>query len=165
MDSRTSAELIFDQGLGDIFSIRIAGNVLNEDILGSMEYAAKIIGSKLILVLGHTKCGAIMGACDQLELGKLTQLLHKIQPAISIETDTVSNRNSTNHEFVKNVTKLNVVNTIERIRNESPIISQLEREGIVKIVGGIYDVETGKVNFLEIDANSILVPQAQYQES
>ena len=165
MDSRTSAELIFDQGLGDIFSIRIAGNVLNEDILGSMEYATKVIGTKLILVLGHTKCGAVMGACDQIELGNLTQLLEKIKPAILNETDTLSNRNATNLEFVKNVTALNVVNTMDRIRNESPIIARLEKEGSIKIMGGIYDVETGKVNFLEIDANNIPVQQAQYQES
>jgi len=165
MDSRTSAELIFDQGLGDIFSIRIAGNVLNEDILGSMEYATKVIGTKLILVLGHTKCGAVMGACDQVQLGNLTQLLEKIKPAILNETDTLSNRNATNLEFVKNVTALNVVNTMDRIRNESPIIARLEKEGSIKIMGGIYDVETGKVNFLEIDANNIFVPQAQYLES
>ena len=165
MDSRTSAELIFDQGLGDIFSIRIAGNVLNEDILGSMEYATKVIGTKLILVLGHTKCGAVMGACDQIQLGNLTQLLEKIKPAILNETDTLSNRNATNLEFVKNVTALNVVNTMDRIRNESPIIARLEEEGSIKIMGGIYDVETGKVNFLEIDANNIPVQQAQYLES
>ena len=165
MDSRTSAELIFDQGLGDIFSIRIAGNVLNEDILGSMEYATKVIGTKLILVLGHTKCGAVMGACDQIQLGNLTQLLEKIKPAILNETDTLSNRNATNLEFVKNVTALNVVNTMDRIRNESPIIARLEKEGSIKIMGGIYDIETGKVNFLEIDANNIPVQQAQYLES
>jgi len=165
MDSRTSAELIFDQGLGDIFSIRIAGNVLNEDILGSMEYATKVIGTKLILVLGHTKCGAVMGACDQIQLGNLTQLLEKIKPAILNETDTLSNRNATNLEFVKNVTALNVVNTMDRIRNESPIIARLEKEGSIKIMGGIYDVETGKVNFLEIDANNIPVQQAQYLEN
>ena len=165
MDSRTSAELIFDQGLGDIFSIRIAGNVLNEDILGSMEYATKVIGTKLILVLGHTKCGAVMGACDQIQLGNLTQLLEKIKPAILNETDTLSNRNATNLEFVKNVTALNVVNTMDRIRNESPIIARLEKEGSIKIMGGIYDVETGKVNFLETDANNIPVQQAQYLES
>lgn len=164
MDSRTSAELIFDQGLGEIFSIRIAGNILNEDILGSMEYATKVIGTKLILVLGHTKCGAIAGACDQIQLGNLTQLLEKIQPAIHNETDTASNRNASNPEFVKNVTQLNVVNTIERIRRESPIISQLETEGRIKITGGIYDVENGKVTFLEIGAKNTAVPLAQYSE-
>jgi len=165
MDSRTSAELIFDQGLGDIFSIRIAGNVLNEDILGSMEYATQVIGTKLLLVLGHTRCGAIMGACDGIELGNLTQLLEKIQPAILNETETTSNRNAANPGFVKNVTELNVINTIERIRHESPIISQLETEGRIKIMGGIYDVETGKVNFLDMAAKSAAVPLAQYLES
>ena len=165
MDSRTSAELIFDQGLGDIFSIRIAGNVLNEDILGSMEYATQVIGTKLLLVLGHTRCGAIMGACDGIELGNLTQLLEKIEPAILNETETTSNRNAANPGFVKNVTELNVINTIERIRHESPIISQLETEGRIKIMGGIYDVETGKVNFLDMAAKSAAVPLAQYLES
>src|SRR5215217_7426270 len=117
MDSRTSAELIFDQGLGDIFSIRIAGNVLNDDILGSMEYATKVVGTKLILVLGHTRCGAIMGACDHVQMGNLTQLLDKISPAINSETTTTENRNSKNREFVGNVTELNVTHTIDRIRN------------------------------------------------
>jgi len=165
MDSRTSAELIFDQGLGDIFSIRIAGNVLNEDILGSMEYASKVIGTKLILVLGHTRCGAVMGACDQVQIGHLTSLLEKIQPAIQKETDTVANRDATNPEFVKNVTKLNVIHTMERIRLESPIIARLEKEGNIKIMGGIYDVETGVVSFLETEAKSTAIPLAQYLEN
>jgi len=165
MDSRTSAELIFDQGLGDIFSIRIAGNVLNEDILGCMEYASKVIGTKLILVLGHTRCGAVMGACDQVQIGHLTSLLEKIQPAIQKETDTVANRDATNPEFVKNVTKLNVIHTMERIRLESPIIARLEKEGNIKIMGGIYDVETGVVSFLETEAKSTAIPLAQYLEN
>src|SRR6187402_2911434 len=104
IDSRTSAELIFDQGLGDIFSIRIAGNILNEDILGSMEFACKYAGSKLIVVLGHTKCGAIQGACNNVELGNLTSLLNKIKPAINRETDTITDRNGSNSSFVQNVT-------------------------------------------------------------
>lgn len=165
MDSRTSAELIFDQGLGDIFSIRIAGNVLNEDILGSMEYATKVNGAKLILVLGHTKCGAVMGACDQLQLGNLTQLLEKIYPAIQNETQTVSNRDATNPYFVKNVTELNVINTMDCIRSQSPIIDQLEKEGVIKIMGGIYDVETGKVKFLTTPAKNNTVPLAHYFKS
>lgn len=149
IDSRTSAELIFDQGLGDIFSIRIAGNILNEDILGSMEFATKIVGTKVILVLGHTKCGAIVGACNHVEMGNLTTLLNKIQPAIDAEKTTKENRIGSNASFVKNVTDLNVHLTIERIRRESPIIADLEKEGKIKIVGGLYDVETGKVNFFE----------------
>lgn len=147
IDSRTSAELIFDQGLGDIFSIRIAGNILNEDILGSMEFATKVMGTKIIVVLGHTKCGAIVGACNHVEMGNLTTLLNKIQPAIYSEKETVENRNGSNEEFVKNVTELNVFLTIDRIRRESPIIAELEQQGAIKIVGGLYDVENGKVSF------------------
>jgi carbonic anhydrase len=149
IDSRTSAELIFDQGLGDIFSIRIAGNILNEDILGSMEFATKIVGTKVIVVLGHTKCGAIVGACNHVEMGNLTTLLNKVQPAIYAEKTTKENRTGTNVEFVKNVTELNVHLTMDRIRRESPIIAELEQNGQIKIVGGMYDVETGKVNFYE----------------
>lgn len=149
IDSRTSSELIFDQGLGDIFSIRIAGNILNEDILGSMEFATKIVGTKVIVVLGHTKCGAIVGACNHVEMGNLTTLLNKIQPAIFNEKETAENRTGTNAEFVNNVTKINVQLTIDRIRRESPIIAELEQQGHIKIVGGLYDVETGGVTFNE----------------
>lgn len=147
IDSRTSAELIFDQGLGDVFSIRVAGNILNEDILGSMEFATKLAGTKIIVVLGHTKCGAIAGACNHVELGNLTTLLNKIQPAIDHETTTKENRNGSNAEFVKNVTALNVTLTIDRIRKESPVVTELEKEGKIKIIGAMYEVETGKVTF------------------
>jgi carbonic anhydrase len=149
MDSRTSAELIFDQGLGDIFSIRIAGNVLNDDILGSMEFATKVVVTKIIVVLGHTKCGAIVGACDEVKLGKLTHLLEKVKPAIQSETTTKMERNGKNPEFVKNVTEINVHLTIKQIKEESQIIRNLLEEGKIKIVGGIYDVDTGKVDFFE----------------
>ncbi len=149
IDSRTSAELIFDQGLGDIFSIRIAGNVLNEDILGSMEFGTKVVGTKILVVLGHTKCGAIVGACNNVELGHLTGLLKKVKPAIEAETETKDNRTGSNREFVENVSKLNVKLTIDRVRNESPVIAELEREGKIIIVGGVYDVYTGKVDFFE----------------
>jgi carbonic anhydrase len=147
IDSRTSAELIFDQGLGDIFSIRIAGNILNEDILGSMEFATKVMGTKIIVILGHTKCGAIIGACNHLEMGNLTTLLNKIQPAIYMEKETVENRTGSNAAFVEKVTELNVFLTIERIRRESPIIAGLEQEGAIKIIGALYDVENGSVTF------------------
>ncbi len=147
IDSRTSAELIFDQGLGDIFSIRIAGNILNEDILGSMEFATKVMKTKIILVLGHTRCGAIVGACNHVEMGNLTTLLKKIQPAIDHETATTDNRSGSNPAFVNNVTELNVKLAIDRIRLESPIIAELEKEGEIKIIGGMYNVETGKVDF------------------
>lgn len=149
IDSRTSAELIFDQGLGDVFSIRIAGNILNEDILGSMEFGTKVVGTKIILVLGHTKCGAIVGACNHVELGNLTSLLKKVQPAIDHETQTTEQRDGSNKEFVNRVAELNVNLTIERIRKESPIIAELEQQGAIKIVGGMYDVETGAVDFYE----------------
>ena len=148
IDSRTSAELIFDQGLGDVFSIRIAGNILNEDILGSMEFATKVVGTKIIIVLGHTKCGAIVGACNNVELGNLTALLHKVKPAIALEKVTTENRTGSNVRFVDNVTTNNVIHTIERIRRESPIILDLENTGAIKIVGAIYNVDTGRVNFL-----------------
>jgi carbonic anhydrase len=147
IDSRTSSELIFDQGLGDIFSVRIAGNILNEDILGSMEFATKVVGVKLIVVLGHTKCGAIVGACNHVEMGNLTTLLNKVQPAIYKEDKTTDNRTGSNPVFVKNVTEINVRLTMERIRRESPIIADMEKNGEIKIIGGIYQVENGKVDF------------------
>jgi carbonic anhydrase len=150
IDSRTSAELIFDQGLGDIFSIRIAGNILNEDILGSMEFATKVVGTKVIVVLGHTKCGAIVGACNHVEMGNLTTLLNKIQPAIFSERQTTENRTGSNVAFVNNVTEINVRLTIDRIRRESPIIAELENSKSIKIIGGIYNVENGQVNFFDI---------------
>lgn len=149
IDSRTSAELIFDQGLGDIFSIRIAGNILNEDILGSMEFATKVAGSKIIVVLGHTRCGAIAGACNHVEMGNLTTLLKKIQPAIETETSIADNRNGSNESFVQKVAEINVHHTMDRIRKESEIVAGMEKEGLIRIVGGMYNVETGKVSFFE----------------
>ena len=147
MDSRTSAELIFDQGLGDIFSLRIAGNILNDDILGSLEFATKITGSKVIVVLGHTKCGAVTAACDNVKLGNLTSLLDKIKPVIESETETKSERDGKNTSFVFNVTKLNVKMTMDMIKEQSSIISGLLRSRKIGLVGGIYDVDTGKVDF------------------
>lgn len=149
MDSRTSAELIFDQGLGDIFSIRVAGNILNEDIVGSMEYAAKAVGVKIIVVLGHTKCGAIIGACDNVQLGQLTKLLDKVKPAIEKESTTQADRNGKNAQFVRNVIELNVHEGMRRIREQSPMIAEMEQAGELKIVGGMYDIETGSVTFYE----------------
>ena len=149
IDSRTSAELIFDQGLGDVFSIRIAGNILNDDILGSMEFATKIMGTKIILVLGHPRCGAIVGACDNIKFGKLTTLLDKVQPAIALESKTTSNRNGNNEQFVNNVTEINVHLIMQKIQDDSDIIRELLEQGQLKIVGGVYDVETGKVAFFE----------------
>ncbi|MDX1653040.1 MAG: carbonic anhydrase family protein [Brumimicrobium sp.] len=147
IDSRTSAELIFDQGLGDIFSARVAGNVVNEDILGSMEYSCKVAGSKLVLVIGHTKCGAITAACNRVKLGNITKLLGKVGPAIEMVEKDVSDIRS--EEAIKQVTIENVRVSIKNIRNNSEILAQLEKEGEIKITGGIYDVESGEVEFFE----------------
>jgi carbonic anhydrase len=151
IDSRVSAELVFDQGLGDIFSVRIAGNFANEDILGSMEFASKLAGTKLIVVLGHTSCGAIKGACDDAKLGNLTAMLSKIKPAVnavSVPSDT-NLRNSKNSEFVDSVSKKNVELTIDRIHAESPILSEMEKNGEIMIIGAMYDINTGEVTFFE----------------
>ena len=149
IDSRTSAELIFDQGLGDIFSIRIAGNILNDDILGSMEYACNIAKSKIIVVLGHTNCGAIISACNNLEIGHLTSLLKKIKPAIENEVSMVKERNGDNVNFVNEVCFNNVKQTIRQIREQSLIIRNLENNGDIIISGGLYSVETGVVKFFD----------------
>ncbi len=149
IDSRTSAELIFDQGLGDIFSIRIAGNILNEDIIGSMEFACKIAGSKLILVLGHTKCGAIEGACNNIMLGNITALLNKIKPAIEQETETTTERNGNNKIFLRNVAEKNVRLTVQKIKEQSSILSEMELAQEIKIIGGLHDIDTGQVLFFE----------------
>lgn len=147
IDSRTSAELIFDQGLGDIFSVRIAGNIINEDILGSMEFGCKVAGSKIIVVLGHTKCGAIKGACDHVKLGNLTTLLSKITPAVDNETDTIENRNSNNSVFVENVSTINVKMTVKSIMERSPILKEMITSGQIGIIGGTHDIKTGEVTF------------------
>lgn len=149
IDSRTGAELIFDQGLGDIFSIRIAGNVINDDILGSMEFACKIAGSKLIVVLGHTKCGAIIGACDNVQMGNLSTLLNKIQPSVYFERTTKANRNSGNAEFVEKVSRIQVKRSVENIIAQSVVLREMIEKNEVGLIGAIYDVETGKVDFLE----------------
>lgn len=147
IDSRTSAELIFDQGLGDVFSVRIAGNIINTDIIGSMEYACKVAGSKLIVVLGHSKCGAIKGACDHVEMGNLTELLAKIQPAVYQEKTTQKDRNSSNSEFVENVAEINVKRNVRNIFDRSYILEHLLMDGKIGIVGAMYDIESGKVEF------------------
>ncbi len=149
IDSRTSAEIIFDQGLGDIFSVRIAGNIINEDILGSMEFACKVAGSKIIAVLGHTKCGAVKGACDHVEMGNLTALLSKIQPAIYDEKTETDNRNSSNNEFVEKVSVINVKRTVHAIIERSPILKEMFEKGEIKIVGGTHHITTGEVVFYE----------------
>lgn len=147
IDSRTSAEIIFDQGLGDIFSVRIAGNIVNEDILGSMEFACKVAGSKIIVVLGHSKCGAVQGACDHVEMGNLTSLLSKIRPAIDDEKTVEQERNSNNPEFIEKVTKVNVKRSIREIVERSPIIKEMSEKGEIKLIGGYHDLSTGRVSF------------------
>jgi carbonic anhydrase len=149
IDSRTSAELIFDQGLGDIFSVRIAGNIVNTDIIGSMEFACKVAGSKLIIVLGHTACGAIKGACDHVEMGNLTELLSKIQPAVYQERTTVEKRDSSNDKFVDNVALINVKRSAEQIVERSYILEQMLEAGQIGVVGAMYNVQTGDVHFCE----------------
>jgi carbonic anhydrase len=149
IDSRTSAELIFDQGLGDIFSIRIAGNILNKDILGSMEYGCKVANSKLIVVLGHTKCGAIISACNAFKMGHLTSLLRKLKPAIEQEKVTVLDRSGNNIEFVNNVSIQNVRHTLEQIRTTSKILHDMEINDEIRIVGALYNIETGEVKFYD----------------
>lgn len=149
MDSRTTSELIFDQGLGDIFAIRIAGNIINDDILGSMEYACKVVKSKVIVVMGHTNCGAVKGACDDFELGHLTPLLSKIRPAIYKEKSISENRNSSNPKFVEKVAHLNVKNSMEAIITRSVVLNELVNKKKVGLVGAMYDVSTGKVSWLK----------------
>ncbi len=150
IDSRVPAELVFDQGIGDIFSVRIAGNFVNSDILGSMEFASKLAGTKLVLVLGHTACGAVKGACDHAELGNLTGMLDKIAPAVEAVTEpaNAADRTSANIDFVNAVGTKNVALTIEKIRQDSPVLAEMEQAGEIQIVGGMYDIATGKVNFL-----------------
>jgi carbonic anhydrase len=148
IDSRTSAELIFDQGLGDIFSVRIAGNVLNEDILGSMEFACQVAGSKLIVVLGHTKCGAVKGACDHVELGHLTGLLNKIGPAIHEVADKSKDKPA-GDAFVEKVALENTRHQMRAILERSPLLNRLFKEGRIGLAGGLYSVETGEVSFFE----------------
>ena len=145
IDSRTSAELIFDQGLGDIFSVRIAGNIVNEDILGSMEFACKLAGSKIIIVLGHSNCGAVKGACDHAEMGNLTALLAKIRPAVDDEVETKNNRNSKNADFAS----INVKRTVKAIMERSTILEHMLQSGEIGLIGGMHELSTGQVSFYE----------------
>ncbi|MBC7901563.1 MAG: carbonic anhydrase [Saprospiraceae bacterium] len=149
IDSRTSAELIFDQGLGEIFSIRIAGTVINEDILGSMEFACNLAGSKLLVVLGHTKCGAIRGACDNVQMGNLSTLLNKIQPSVYYERTVTENRNSQNAEFVEKVSRIQVKRSVENIIEQSVVLREMIEKEQIALIGAIYDIETGLVEFLD----------------
>jgi carbonic anhydrase len=148
LDSRVPAEIVFDTGIGDTFIGRVAGNVVNDDMLGSMEFGCAVSGSKVILVLGHTACGAIKGAIDDVELGNLTGLLARIKPAISV-TKFDGEKSSKNAAYVDAVAQTNVVVTLAQIRRRSPILEELEKKGTIAIVGGMYDLATGMVKFLE----------------
>jgi carbonic anhydrase len=151
IDSRVPAELVFDQGIGDIFNIRIAGNFVNNDILGSMEFACKLAGTKLILVLGHTACGAVKGACDDAKLGNLTGMLGKIKPAVAAVKvpENPSLRTSANGDFVNDVARKNVTLTITNIREQSPVLAEMESNGEIMIKGAMYDISNGQVSFFE----------------
>lgn len=162
IDSRTSAELIFDQGLGDVFSVRIAGNVLNNDILGSMEFACNVAGSKLIVVLGHSKCGAVKGACNNVEMGHLTGLLDKIQPAI--ENIKAGGLKLTSDEKVEEVARENVHIQMNEILKRSDILRSMFQEGKIGIAGGMYSVETGEVEFFEEQFNELAASMAKALE-
>lgn len=147
VDSRVPVEDVFDRGIGDIFVARVAGNFVNEDILGSMEFACKVSGSKLVLVMGHEHCGAIKAAVDEVKLGNITPMLEKIKPAVD-KVVYEGERNSKNEDFVHQVCESNVQHTMETIRERSPILKEMEEKGEIKIVGAVYDMDTGEVVFL-----------------
>lgn len=149
IDSRQPIEIVLDQGIGDIFSARVAGNVLNDDILGSMEFACKVSGAKLIAVIGHSNCGAIKGAIDGVQLGNLTDLLTKVKPAMDAVPADVQPRTSKNYTFVDDVSEANMKLVIQQIRERSPILREMLDKGEIGIVGGMYDLKTGKVEFYD----------------
>ena len=149
IDSRIPTEIVFDQGVGDIFNARIAGNFINDDILGSLEFACKLAGSKLIVIMGHTSCGAVKGACDHAELGKLTGMLKKITPALDkVATPEGTDRSSKNLDFVNQVAVQNVHLSMEKLKQDSQVLNEMIEAGTVKLVGAMYDVKSGKVDFI-----------------
>ena len=149
IDSRAPAEVIFDKGIGDIFGTRVAGNYADEGVIGGIEYACKVAGAKVIIVLGHTDCGAVKSACDNVKLGNITYVMDEIKPAVDSVKGIPGERNSANKDFVKDVTKKNVQLTMKKILEDSEILSELAKEGKVKIIGAVYDVKTGKVEFIK----------------
>ena len=149
LDSRQPIELVLDQGIGDIFSARVAGNVLDDDILGSMEFACKVAGAKLIAVIGHSHCGAVKGAVDKVELGNLTTLLARIKPAIDQISDDGQPRTSKNDDFVAKVAEANVRLVLQQIRERSPVLRELLDRGQIGLVGGMYDLSTGEIRFYD----------------
>ncbi|MGB3777023.1 MAG: carbonic anhydrase family protein [Tunicatimonas sp.] len=148
LDSRVPVEDVFDKGIGDIFVARVAGNFVNVDILGSMEFGCKVAGSKVILVLGHEHCGAVKAAIDDVKMGNITEMLTKIKPAVE-KVAYDGERTSSNPSFVHQVCEQNVRKTIDDIRSQSAILKEMEDEGGIKVVGGVYDMDTGKVDFLD----------------
>ncbi len=149
IDSRIPTEIVFDQGIGDIFNARVAGNFVNQDILGSLEFACKLAGSKVIVIMGHTSCGAVKGACDHAKLGNLTAMLDNIMPAVNnIKTEPGVDRSSGNIEFVNKVAVENVNLTIDRLKKDSPVLNEMIENGEIEVVGAMYDVKSGKVDFL-----------------
>lgn len=149
IDSRVPAELVFDQGIGDVFSVRVAGNIVNKDVLGSMEYACKVAGSKIVVIMGHSKCGAVTAACKNVELGNITSLLNKIKPAVDVVRVNSESTGEMTDTAIEEVAVLNVELSIARIRKESPILAEMEINNEIEIVGALYDVSTGKVEFFE----------------
>ncbi len=149
IDSRVIAENIFDIGIGDAFNARVAGNFVNDDILGGLEYSCKVVGSKVIVVLGHTHCGAVKAACDNIELGNITSLVNNIKPAVDKVSDEIEPRNSENHEFVELVAENNVHHTINQIKEKSVILNEMLENNEILLVGAMYDIETGVVTFFE----------------
>ncbi len=147
IDSRVPAELIFNQGIGDIFNIRIAGNIINADIIASMEYACKVAGAKAIVVLGHTCCGAIKAACEGVKLANITDLLQKIKPAITEVSNTLSSHNFNNNQFIEKTSEINVLNSLQNIEEQSNLLSKMKEKGEILIVGAMYNVATGQVQF------------------
>lgn len=149
IDSRIPTEIVFDQGIGDVFNARVAGNFVNEDILGSLEFACKLAGSKLIVIMGHTSCGAVKGACDHAELGNLTGMLEKIKPAMAaVTTEEGVDRSSKNLTFVNEVAVQNVHLTIATLKEKSPVLNEMIEAGEIEVVGAMYDVKNGSVTFL-----------------
>ncbi len=159
IDSRTSAELIFDQGFGDIFSIRIAGTVINDDVLGSMEFSCRLAGSRLLVVLGHTNCGAIKGACDNVQLGNLSTLLNKIQPSVYFERSVLTDRTSANPVFVEKVSELQVRRSLEAIIERSLVLRQMIEAREIGLVGALYSIETGAVRIL---ADTLMIGEIKH---
>lgn len=150
IDSRVPVESVFDQGIGDLFVARVAGNFVNTDILGCMEYACKLSGAKVILVLGHDHCGAVKGAIADVELGNLSTMLEKLKPAVNSFPGYEGEKSSSNAEFVRMVAEKNVLINVARIRQQSPILQAMETAGEIKITGAMYEIETGQVNFIEL---------------